>query len=488
LIVVLCLSSLLLQIPFCYPVSLFANRFAMANALRELALPVLDYFSSLFRREDGHITTTANHVLLLEEHRQSMAQRRIAADGTTTSSNVDSNTCDAPDRSDSHIEASCGSREGIYGTGAAITHRDKRDGCHGCLIDPRGEAQELVCCRNCFGVAAKALSNEGEPTSLGINHGEVCSEDGDLDPFDSARSDGGDICCFAAARSDGCVEGRFDVAAPNNTRSEGGDRTCVDGVSATALSGGGGLGFDSLSGRGVINGSFARGELGALADTLSEGGDCGNNVASNEANSDRVSICFFDKRNNTNINKSKSIDEAQAFRTTLNTINGSIDEPQSFDTTSFVLYATGVNDYTPSGGLDANFEEGKKVSNVHCNLNVNASCTSKCKRKRRYKDIAPAEDEHEARDIAPIPKVICLPSESMEDTDGVDSTPEDPYESCAENSTLKFNLNGFSFTNSKTCIVYDDDTISLKKRQLEQQMPSPFSIRMLLSGTLVVPN
>jgi hypothetical protein len=71
----------------------------------------------------------------------------------------------------------------------------------------------------------------------------------------------------------------------------------------------------------------------------------------------------------------------------------------------------------------------------------------------------------------------------MEDTVGVDSTPEeDPYESCAKDPTFEFNLNGFSFTNSKTCIVYDD------KRQLKQQMLSPFPIRMLLLGTLLVPN
>jgi hypothetical protein len=120
LIVALCLFYLLLQIPFCYPVSLFANRFAMANALRELALPVLDYFSSLFRREDGHIPATADHVSSLEEHEQSMAQRRIAVDGT--------NACDAPDRSNSHVEASCGACEGFYGSGTAITRGDRHDG------------------------------------------------------------------------------------------------------------------------------------------------------------------------------------------------------------------------------------------------------------------------------------------------------------------------------------------------------------------------
>jgi cellulase/cellobiase CelA1 len=39
------------------------------------------------------------------------------------------------------------------------------------LIDSRGEARELMCCRNCFGVAAKALSNEGEPTSRSCREG-----------------------------------------------------------------------------------------------------------------------------------------------------------------------------------------------------------------------------------------------------------------------------------------------------------------------------
>jgi hypothetical protein len=41
----------------------------------------------------------------------------------------------------------------------------------------------------------KAHSNQEEPTSRGINHAEVRSEDGrDLIPFNTARSDGGDTC------------------------------------------------------------------------------------------------------------------------------------------------------------------------------------------------------------------------------------------------------------------------------------------------------
>jgi hypothetical protein len=67
----------------------------MANALRA-GVPVPDYFSSLFRREDWHIAATATPVSLLEEHEQSIAQCRIAVDGTTTSSNVNPNACDAP--------------------------------------------------------------------------------------------------------------------------------------------------------------------------------------------------------------------------------------------------------------------------------------------------------------------------------------------------------------------------------------------------------
>jgi hypothetical protein len=47
-------------------------------------LPVLDYFSSLFRREDGHIAATANHVSSLDEHKHSIARRQIAVDGTMT--------------------------------------------------------------------------------------------------------------------------------------------------------------------------------------------------------------------------------------------------------------------------------------------------------------------------------------------------------------------------------------------------------------------
>jgi hypothetical protein len=57
--------------------------------------PVLDYFSSLFRREDWHIAATATPVSSLKEHEQSIAQCRIAVDGMTTSSNVDPNACDA---------------------------------------------------------------------------------------------------------------------------------------------------------------------------------------------------------------------------------------------------------------------------------------------------------------------------------------------------------------------------------------------------------
>ncbi len=40
----------------------------------------------------------------------------------------------------------------------------------------------------------KAHSDQEEPTSRGIYHAEVRSEDGDLIPFDTARSDGGDTC------------------------------------------------------------------------------------------------------------------------------------------------------------------------------------------------------------------------------------------------------------------------------------------------------
>ena len=36
-------------------------------------MPVLDYFSSFFRREDGHIAATANHVSSLDEHEHSIA-------------------------------------------------------------------------------------------------------------------------------------------------------------------------------------------------------------------------------------------------------------------------------------------------------------------------------------------------------------------------------------------------------------------------------
>jgi hypothetical protein len=96
----------------------------------ELVSPVLDYFSSLFCREDWHIAATATPVSSLEEHKQSIAQRRIAVDGTTTSSNVNPNACDArctwsiewPHRSLSWI-----SRRILWLYSTAITGGDRRD-------------------------------------------------------------------------------------------------------------------------------------------------------------------------------------------------------------------------------------------------------------------------------------------------------------------------------------------------------------------------
>jgi hypothetical protein len=49
-------------------------------------------------------------------------------------------------------------------------------------------------CRNCFGVATKAHSDQEEPTSRGINQAEVRLEDGDLVSFDTDCSDGGVAC------------------------------------------------------------------------------------------------------------------------------------------------------------------------------------------------------------------------------------------------------------------------------------------------------
>jgi hypothetical protein len=170
-----CVCFVCFAIPFCHAVSLFTYPFATANAVRELALPVLDYFSSLFRREDGHIAATADHVSSLKKHEQSIAQRWIAVDGTTTRSNFDLNVCNAPDRSISHIEASRGSHERFCGSRTAIIRRDRRDGCHGCLIDFREEAQALVRCCNLI------------PMKESPHHWYYF---GDLIPFDIARSDG----------------------------------------------------------------------------------------------------------------------------------------------------------------------------------------------------------------------------------------------------------------------------------------------------------
>jgi hypothetical protein len=65
----------------------------MANALRDLTLPVLDYFSFLTCREDGHNAVTTGAVLLLDKHKQSIAQCQTAVDGTTTSSIILIRTC-----------------------------------------------------------------------------------------------------------------------------------------------------------------------------------------------------------------------------------------------------------------------------------------------------------------------------------------------------------------------------------------------------------
>ncbi len=99
----------------------------MENALRTGVTGPRLLLLSLLYREDWYIAATATPVSLLEEHEQSIAQCRIAMDGTKTSSSVDLNACDAPDRSDSHIEASRGSHEGFYGFGTAITRGDNCD-------------------------------------------------------------------------------------------------------------------------------------------------------------------------------------------------------------------------------------------------------------------------------------------------------------------------------------------------------------------------
>jgi hypothetical protein len=89
--------------------------------------------------------------------------------------------------------------------------------------------------------------------------------------------------------------------------------------------------------------------------------------------------------------------------TTFSNIHKSIDEPQSFDLISFVSSITCIDcKYSKWRPRYYNFKEGKKVSIVHCNLDVNASCTGKCKQKRQYKDIAPAEET-----LMVIPPQIC---------------------------------------------------------------------------------
>jgi hypothetical protein len=73
-----------------------------------------------------------------------------------------------------------------------------------------------------------------------------------------------------------------------------------------------------LPGRADSNGSYARGELRALADTLLVGGDCSNKVASNNVLSIKETILTLIKA--------------------LHNINESIDEPQSFDTIVLLLF------------------------------------------------------------------------------------------------------------------------------------------------------
>ena len=74
----------------------------------------------------------------------------------------------------------------------------------------------------------KAHSDQEEPTSRGINHAEVRSEDGDLIPFDTARSDGGDACVLLLlAPMDASKAVLMLLLTTRLTRSKRGDRTRV---------------------------------------------------------------------------------------------------------------------------------------------------------------------------------------------------------------------------------------------------------------------
>jgi hypothetical protein len=73
-----------------------------------------------------------------------------------------------------------------------------------------------------------SYSDQEEPTSRGINHAEVRSEDGDLIPFDTARSDGGDACVLLLlAPMDASKAVLMLLLTTRLTRSKRGDRTRV---------------------------------------------------------------------------------------------------------------------------------------------------------------------------------------------------------------------------------------------------------------------
>jgi len=129
-------------------------------------LPVLDYFSSFFRRRDKHTSAIHDPVSSLEEHEQSTARRPMPVDGSTIDANVKSNDCDATDRSLCHIETTRGSREGFYGFCTAIICVEEHDGCHDSSIGSRGEARVSRCSHNFSEVAAMATSMEDVPNMV----------------------------------------------------------------------------------------------------------------------------------------------------------------------------------------------------------------------------------------------------------------------------------------------------------------------------------
>jgi hypothetical protein len=114
----------------------------------------------------------------------------------------------------------------------------------------------------------QSSSDEGEPTSGGIDHAEVRSEGGDLISFDIARSDGGTLVVLLPLARWMCRR-LFLMLLLASRLAARGDHTRVDVAFATALPDRGGFGITAFAGRGDSNGSFLLEESFVLSQTLS---------------------------------------------------------------------------------------------------------------------------------------------------------------------------------------------------------------------------